>query len=156
MIECGILRKIFPDVNEDKLHEITKSNLPLDGRLYLLTDHSILLETLKLTKNSKARIMEYKKFEKETPLYILYKKGSEFLAEIQEIKRIKFGIDPIISGMPSGDFPKFPVTFADLPPGIREARKKLNDCERWWVNSGCLKTRSECVAYILYEKHVGH
>ncbi|MDR1034632.1 MAG: hypothetical protein LBL32_01710, partial [Holosporales bacterium] len=105
MIEAGILHKIFAEINENKLHEITKSNLPIEGRLYLLFNTSELLKTLKLTKNCKMKIMEYKKFEEETPLYILYKKGASFFEEMQKIIHIKFGTNPIIPGISIDNIP---------------------------------------------------
>jgi tRNA nucleotidyltransferase/poly(A) polymerase len=148
MIEVGILHRIFPSINENKLHEITRSNLSIEGRLYLLFDSAVLLKTLKLTRKYKSKIMEYKKFEGETPLYILYKKGSDFLSEIREINRIKNGIDMPEPDISSDQFPKFPVTFADLPLGTKDAQKKLNECEKWWINNEFQKNQSECLEYI--------
>ncbi|MDR2598561.1 MAG: CCA tRNA nucleotidyltransferase [Holosporales bacterium] len=148
MIDARILHRIFSSLNEDRLAAITKSNLPIEGRLYLLLDKDDLLKTLKLTNRYKTKIMEYNKFEEETPLYILYKKGSAFLSEVQEINRIKFGTTPIEPDLSDIHIPKFPITFADLPPGIKDARKKLIACEKWWVNSRFQKTKSECVEYI--------
>ncbi|MDR1289120.1 MAG: CCA tRNA nucleotidyltransferase [Holosporales bacterium] len=148
MIEVGILHRIFPSINENKLHEITRSNLSIEGRLYLLFDTTESLKTLKLTRKYKSKIMEYKKFEGETPLYILYKKGSDFLSEMREINRIKNGIDMPEPDISSDQFPKFPVTFADLPPGTKDAQKKLNECEKWWANTEFQKNKDACMEYI--------
>jgi poly(A) polymerase len=149
MIDAGILHRIFSNINNDKLYEITRSDLPIEGKLYLLFTMTELLKVFKLTKGYKSKIMEYKKFEEETPLYILYKKGSDFLSEIQEIKRIKFGIEIIKPDVFSAQIPRFPITFADLPPRIKDAQKKLTACEKWWVNNKFQKNRAECLEYII-------
>jgi poly(A) polymerase len=147
MKKTGIFLEIFKKVDIPRLKNILnfKNELcSLELKLYALFDFEDLIKTLHLTKMQKAIIKDYKFFENESLMYCIYKKGKEFTEDIALIRSINPNTVQALT-----DIPKFPVSFHDLPPVVKNASKKLWNCERWWVESGFTKDKEECLAYIM-------
>ena len=147
MANNNILIHIFKNLNLENLEKTKNLVCSLECRLYLLFDFEDLAKTLKLTRIQKKKITDYKSFEQESLEYCYYKKGTYFLNDMVSIKHAKFDMD--ILYLPKIDiYQTFPLKFQDLPEGITNAGKKLKICEKWWVNTGCIKTREECLEYV--------
>ncbi|MDR1233603.1 MAG: CCA tRNA nucleotidyltransferase [Holosporales bacterium] len=150
-VDSGIFNDIFTRINEwrkfgiDILDDLNN----LEIKLYILFEYNDLMLKLHLTKIQKARIKEYRKYENESQMYCFYKKGLDFLREIQAILKFKYGIIDEKFELPSGKLPTFPVQFGDLPCGFKNASKRIQDCERWWINHDFTKNKKECLEYML-------
>ena len=121
-----------------------------------------VLQIYLLPKRIKKKIKLYKQFEPESLLYIAYK-----VPDIQNdmiiIQYIKQGISNTSISNTSINkthkiplatpynckFPKFLLSFHDLPAGIKYASRKLNLCEKWWVYKNFQPSKEECLEYIL-------
>jgi tRNA nucleotidyltransferase/poly(A) polymerase len=139
MNESGVLQ----DIKINDLAKITQCD-KLELKLYLIFELDYLLNVLRLTKLQKTVIKNYQKFQDESLLYCLYKKGAEFAQDIALIK----SLDIANIATFSKSLPKFPISFHDLPEGVRYASKKIEECEKWWVNNNFKKSKKECLKFI--------
>jgi tRNA nucleotidyltransferase/poly(A) polymerase len=148
-VNAGIFDSIFTKINAWRNFEmdVLADAGNLEMKLFLLFEYDELMHKLRLTKIQKEKLKDYKKYEDESLMYCFYKKGPDFLREMQSIRRFKYGEDEVFE-VPSGESPIFPVKFEDLPAGFKNASKSLRDCEKWWVNHGFNKNKEECLEYI--------
>lgn len=125
-----------------------EKNINLCVKLYVLFKFEDLMLIFKLNKNQKKTIKLYKKFENESYEYCYAKNGSDFTFDIMIIKFAKQKINPDFNKN-FHDLGNFPVTFHDLPCGIKNAGKLLSSCEKWWIENHGKKTKSECMDFII-------
>ena len=133
--------------NYNKLLSID-SNANLSLKLYILFQYNYLINTLKLPKKLRNIIKTYKIFENEPLVYCAYKNSIEIQKDIIIIKHIKYSqelVNPILNLQNY----KFPITYNDLPTGIKNASKYLKECEKWWVINNFKPSKQECLDFIL-------
>lgn len=146
MVKSNILQNINIE-DYGKLLSIN-SNSSLQLKLYILFQYNYLINTLKLPKKLRNIIKIYKQFENEPLIYCAYKNSIEIQKDIIIIKHIKYKeelVDPILDLQNY----KFPITYNDLPSGIKNASKYLKECERWWVINNFKPSKQECLNFIL-------
>ena len=130
-------------IDYEKIYKI-KKDISLPIKLYTLFSYDELIKKFHLPKVLKNKIKSYKKFENESFIYNAYKNGFEFASELYLMKN---------KMMPENyseklEFPKFPMEFKDLPQNTKFASKKLETCEKWWVENNFQKSKEECLKYL--------
>ncbi|MDR3031244.1 MAG: hypothetical protein LBU35_02565 [Holosporales bacterium] len=141
-----VFSNIFNNVNIDTLTKAPQ-DISLDLKLYLSFSYDDLTTTFRLTKLQKQKIKEYKHYEKERALFCYYKKGKEFLEEIEIIKRSVLN-EQIDLSITNKKLPEFPIKYKDLPIEIKNAAMKIKACEKWWVNNNFKPNKNNCLSYI--------
>ena len=141
---------VLQDINIEEYSKLLSinSNAGLSLKLYILFPYNYLINTLKLPKKLRNIIKIYKQLENEPLVYCAYKNSIDMQKDIIIIKHIKYNeelINPILNLQNK----QFPITYHDLPPGIKCASKYLQECERWWVINSFKSSKQECLDFIL-------